>query len=143
MLRRAATYTDGSGLLRHALHANAAFSLLTGLALPAGAGPLPDLLGIHPAISMSAGAGVIVFALGVRAISLLHAIPDALPVVVMAADAGWVAGSIVVIALPGLGITITGTLLIAVVAEIVGGFAVVKAVALRRKRRFGHAAATG
>ena len=62
---------------------------------------------------------------------------------VMAADAGWVAGSIVVIVLPGLGITITGTLLIAVVEEIVGGFAVVKAVALRRKRRFGHAAATG
>jgi hypothetical protein len=143
MLRLTATYTDGSGLLRRALHANAAFSLLTGLALLAGAGPVADLLGLHPAISMPVGAGLIVFALSVRAISLLRAIPDVLPVLVIAGDAAWVAGSIVVIALPGLGITIAGTLLIAVVAEIVGGFAIAQALALRRKRRFAHAAATG
>lgn len=143
MLRRTAIATDGSGLLRHALHANAAFSLLSGLALLAGAGPLADLLGIHPSITMSAGAGLIVFALSVRSISLLPTIPDAWPVMVIAGDAAWVAGSITVIALPGLGITTAGTLLIAIVAVVVGGFAIVQALALRRKRRFGHVVATG
>ena len=127
-------------LLRRTLWGNAAFSVVSGAILAAFAGPFArmaaqgpvSLLGLDLAIVFELlGLGVIAFGALCAWIASRETLPVAWARVVFAGDVAWVAGSVLVLALPATW-TMAGFVGIVVVALIVADFAILEYLGLRR-----------
>jgi hypothetical protein len=115
------TLTQGRSLLRPALILDAAVTGLNGVAYLAAAGPLEDLLGLPASWLRTAGFVLVAFAL---LVALAARRPSASAVrAIVAVNAAWVAGSLV-LAIAGWGSPDTaGTMWIVLQALVVAGFA--------------------
>lgn len=127
--------TTKSYLLRRALQWNAAFSTLSGIIMLTAFGPLGQFMGVAlPALYIIIGAMLIVFAasLFLNARRTDINLTEAKISTVM--DVAWVVGSIIVLFWPGVGLTLEGKWAIAIVADIVGLFALLQWIGIRRLR---------
>lgn len=118
--------------LRNTLRLNAGTSLLGGLTATIAAGPIDRLLGTHSAGWVrTTGVGLTLFAIGVIAIggARIRRLARFTPRV-SAADATWVAASIVTIAVGWY--SATGAFVVGAVALMVAAFAIRQVVLLRR-----------
>ena len=127
-------------LLRRTLWGNAAFSIVSGAILAAFAGPFARMAALGPVSLMGLDLAIVFELLGVGVIAFgalcaWIASRETLPVgwarVVFAGDVAWVAGSILVLALPATW-TMAGFVGIVVVALIVADFAILEYLGLRR-----------
>ena len=119
-------------LLRYALRGNALFSMICGTTLLFAGQRLSAAFGIEPAwLLRVTGFTLVIFAAGLIMLSLRDAMNRTAAASVVLLDAGWVLGSAIILLLP-LALTATGWWTIAIVAEIVGMFAVLQFVGLRK-----------
>lgn len=127
----------GESLLHRALLANAGFSALAGLGLPIAAEPLEAMLGPGASESVLTGLGLALLAFAgvvwyfVRQPRLNLAVGT----LVLLLDDLWVIGSLVLLVGFGHLFTPLGRIVIAVVAVVVAGFAIVEYIGLRRAAR--------
>jgi len=135
------TNTHSGGLLRKALTANATFSAVSALAFIFGAGALAPLmfaesgplLGLVPSEHLfSTGLGLAPFAALVAFAALRVPQCENLVKVIIAMDIGWVVGSALLLAFAGSVFTTLGAAIIVDIALIVGLFAGLQALGLRR-----------
>ena len=127
--------TEPSPLLRVALTLDAAVTAVNGVAYLAAAGPIGDLLGLEPALLRGAGAFLLAFACVVALAARDARPPRTLVLAIVAANGLWAAGSLVV-AIAGWGDPSTvGTVWIALQAVVVGAFAELQLLGLRRRER--------
>ena len=120
--------------LRRALLGNAAFSTLCGVSLLIAAGPLDPLLGV-PALALRVvGLVLLPFAYGLWRNARQETVSRPEAWVAVALDAGWVLGSIALIAGELWALEAAGTWAVIGVAEIVGLCAVLQTVGLLRGR---------
>ena len=117
-----------AGSLRLALIANAAFSVVTGVALVVFAGPLAAGLlttgsvwpGVPaPIVAMALGLGLLGFAAVVALVGIHRPPPAAAVRAIIVADAGWVVTSAVALALLAEAMTASGRWTVGVVAIVV------------------------
>jgi len=108
-------------MLRTVLRANAGFSTVTGLAGLILGGPIAEMFGVDQVwLIRLLGAGLLFFAAGVFMISRTdRPILDAWSAQVSIADLGWVAGTVLVVALGWL--STTGAVVMGVIAVAVLG----------------------
>ena len=127
-------------LLRRTLKGNAAFSVISGAALVAFAGPFAaratrqpvTVAGLDLALVFEIlGVGVVLFGLLCGFIATRESLPAGLARIVFAADLAWVLGSAVALALPASWTTL-GIAGIVAVALIVADLAVLEYLGLRR-----------
>ena len=125
--------SNGSNLLRYALRGNALFSASSGAGFILAAGHLASLTGLQPPLIFTiAGIGLIGYAGPVWRLAASPAIPPAPAWAIILADAAWVAGSLALL-LSGIApLTVMGKWLIAILADIVGIFAVLQYIGLQR-----------
>ncbi|RBY76424.1 hypothetical protein DQ238_17185 [Geodermatophilus sp. TF02-6] len=124
------TTTAPAPLLRAALRLDAGVSGLNGAAYLLAAAPLADLLGLPPGWLRGTGVFLLVFAAAVWLVADRPAPPAVRTVV--AANALWSAGSVVVVA-AGLGSpTTVGAVWLVLQTVVVAAFAVLQAAGLRR-----------
>ena len=120
-------------LLRYSLRGNALFSTGCGLAALALAQPLAEALGIpDPRTLTSLGAQLLVFAALLVWLAPRAGIRPAFALAVIAADVLWVVGTIPVVYAGGL--TPAGNWTAIAIAEVVGLFAILQYLGLRRMR---------
>lgn len=132
--------TSSDRLLRRTLKGNAVFSVLSGAALVAFAGPFAALA-THQPVAVAGldlaivfellGAGVVLFGLLCGFIATRQTLPAGLARIVFAADLAWVLGSAVALALPASWTTL-GIAGIVGVALIVADLALLEYLGLRR-----------
>lgn len=127
-------------LLRRTLWGNAAFSVLSGAVLVAFAGPFAQaaahapvsVLGLDLAIVLELlGVGVVAFGALCAWVASRPELPQGLARFIFVADIGWVAASVLVLALPASWTT-AGIAAIVVVALIVADFVILEYLGLRR-----------
>lgn len=127
-------------LLRRTLWGNAAFSVISGAALAVFAGPFAraatdapvSVLGLDLAILFELlGVGVVAFGALCAWIASRPQLPQGLARFIFAADIAWVAGSVLVLALPASWTT-AGIAGIVVLAVIVADLAILEYLGLRR-----------
>jgi hypothetical protein len=118
--------------LRHALLADAVISGAAGLLMALGAGLLEGLLGVPAALLRYAGVVLIPFAVLVGYLGTRASFPPAAVWAVIAANALWVAGSIVLLASGWIAPTALGYAFIIVQALAVGIFGELQYAGLRR-----------
>jgi hypothetical protein len=122
-------------LLRRTLLGNAIFSTISGGLFVVGASPLATLIGLpSPIILTVMGLGVIGFAALLFRVTRLDSIPRSLAVTTLVADVLWVAASIVFLLTDWIPFTPEGKWVIAIVADIVGLFALLEFIGLRQMR---------
>lgn len=125
-------------LLRRSLQANAAFSAISGLLLVAAAQPIGRLIGFElPALYVALGLGLMGFALALFAIARRPVLRPMEARWASLLDLGWVVGSVGLLVLPDLAITLEGRWLIALVADTVALFALLQWLGLQRLTRAG------
>lgn len=121
---------EDTRLLRNALTANAAFSLLSGLVLTLFAGPLADWLGIPLWIAVVFGIGLIGFAISVYTIAR-NPKPGLVRQVIVS-DVAWVVGAgMLLVAFPDA-LSSEGRWALLVVTLVVADFALVQWLGLRK-----------
>lgn len=127
-------------LLRRTLWGNAVFSIVSGAVLAAFAGPFAtlaarepvSLLGLDLAIVFELlGVGVIAFGALCAWVATRETLPQAWARAIFAADLAWVAGSVLVLAVPATW-TMAGFIGIVAVALVVADIAVLEYLGLRR-----------
>jgi hypothetical protein len=127
-------------LLRRTLWGNAVFSIVSGAVLAAFAQPFADVAAHAPIAVMGLdlafvfellGLGVVGFGALCAWVASREMLPEGWARVIFAADLAWVAGSVLVLALPASWTT-AGIAGIAVVALIVADIAVLEYLGLRR-----------
>jgi hypothetical protein len=127
-------------LLRRTLWGNAAFSVVSGAGLAIFAGPFAQmaahapvsLMGLDLAIVFELlGVGVIAFGALCAWVASRETLPQAWARVIFAGDVAWVAGSVLVLALPATW-TVAGFVGIVAVALIVADLAILEYLGLRR-----------
>lgn len=127
-------------LLRRTLWGNAAFSVISGAGLAAFAGPFAraatdapvSVLGLDLALLFELlGVGVVAFGALCAWIASRPELPQGLARLIFAADLAWVAGSVLVLALPAAWTT-AGIAGIVVLALIVADLAILEYLGLRR-----------
>lgn len=127
-------------LLRRTLWGNAVFSIVSGAVLAAFAGPFAtlaarepvSLLGLDLAIVFELlGVGVIAFGALCAWVATRETLPQAWARAIFAADLAWVAGSVLVLAVPATW-TMAGFSGIVAVALVVADIAVLEYLGLRR-----------
>ncbi|HYF26518.1 MAG TPA: hypothetical protein VD931_12335 [Baekduia sp.] len=123
----------GTDLLRLALGVDAVVTGANGVAYLALAGPLGDLFHLPAGGLRAAGAFLIVFALGVGALARQAAPPRAAVRVVVLLNALWVVESLVLLAAGWGSPGTVGEVWIALQAVVVGAFAGLQALGLRRR----------
>jgi len=118
--------------LRAALRGNAAFSTLSGLAALVFAGPLAPWLGVPDAAPWlrALGVGLVAFAAGLVWLASREEVPSGTAWGVVAADLGWVLGTVPLVAADLL--SRPGDWLAVGIADFVLLFAVLQAVGIRR-----------
>ncbi len=120
-------------LLRRVLQANAAFSMVSGIALVAFARPLAALMGVGRFwILLAVGAVLLVFAVTLVVNSRRGQINENEVVQGIVSDGVWVAGS-TVIAFMGI-VSATGVWIVAGAGLVVCAFALLQGIGLRRHR---------
>ena len=130
-------------LLRRTLWGNAAFSVVSGAVLAIFAGPLaaaassakPSVMGLELALLFELlGVGVVAFGALCAWVASRPELPRTLAQAIFVADIAWVAGSVLVLALPAswTGAGIAG---VVVLALIVADVAILEYVGLRRLNR--------
>ena len=120
--------------LRNALGLDAVVTGANGLAYLAAGSVLDDVLGIPSGVLRVAGAFLLVFAVAVWAIRTPRTISKPLTYGVVAVNAVWAIGSIVVAVTGWHSPTLVGTIWIVAQAVVVAGFAELQVTALRRSR---------
>lgn len=137
MSTQSPSVSDATGrstsLLRRALQGNGLFSVLSGLVLLLGAGPLSTFLGITPALALSIS-GVILLLYGADLLYVARRDPPrrALAWAAVVLDVLWVVGSALVLWQGWLPLTTAGRWAVILVAEVVGLFAIAQFVGIRR-----------
>ena len=112
-------------LLRSALVANVAFSVISGTLMILGAGPLGRLLGFEePFLLAAIGGGLLIFAAGVLHNARRESVNRLEALATIVGDLAWVAGSVLVIVAGPL--STTGNWLVAIVADVVLVFALLQ-----------------
>ncbi len=135
-----ASTPDCSRLLRLALGGNAAFSTLSAVIFLAAAQPIASFLGFLPGKQVVfLGIQLGVFAAWLAWLSTRPAIPRWQVWLIIALDALWVAGSFPLLLASPPGLTVGGKWAIALVADVVGLFAILQFVGLRQLTRTRHA----
>jgi hypothetical protein len=119
-------------VLRLTLRVDAIVTGANGLAYLAAAGALDSVLGVPAGFLRGIGAFLIVFALGVWAISARPTVGRGAVVAVVAANAAWAATSVVFAVADWHTPTVGGTVWTLLQAVTVGGFAAAQLWALRR-----------
>lgn len=124
---------EGTGLLRRALLANAAFSVLSGITLVGGSAAWHQHLGLgSPWVLIVVGASLVVFAAGVLFVAGEPAARSRKVWVVTGMDLSWVVGSILLLGFEPLQMTPEGRLVVAVIASIVAALAAAQVLGLKR-----------
>ena len=113
-------------LLRFALYADAAATAATGLLMAGAAGMLAQVTGIPAAFSMPVGLGLIAFAAFVGWVGWRAQTSRPLAMLVIAVNALWVVGSIVVLVAALFPLTLLGTAFVLVQAVAVGALALLQ-----------------
>ncbi|MFC3965932.1 hypothetical protein [Nocardia jiangsuensis] len=122
----------GDRLLRLALRADAVVTGVNGLAYLALAGPIESLLGLDRGIGIPIGVFLTLYAVAVAAIGQLARIPAAAAAAVIAVNAAWAAASVVTLLAGALGVTAAGAVWAVLQALVVGAFAALQYLGLRR-----------
>ncbi|WP_067655381.1 hypothetical protein [Nocardia harenae] len=122
----------GDRLLRLALRADAAVTGVNGLAYLALAGPIESLLGLDRGLGIPIGVFLIVYAVAVAAVGQLARIPAAAAGAVIAVNAAWAVASVVALLAGALGVTAAGAVWAVLQALVVGAFAALQYLGLRR-----------
>ena len=121
-------------LLRTALLLDAAVTGVNGVGYLAGAGLLAPVLGLPTGWLYPAGAFLLAYAVAVAALGTRSRIARASAWLVVAVNTVWALDSLALVALGWGTPTVVGATWVVVQALVVGGFAVLQAVALRRSR---------
>lgn len=133
---------DSTRLLRRALNVNAWITTANAVAFLAGGYLLGPVFGLSPLVLWLFGAGLLAFAIHAGYVARKETISRSEAIYFVAADAGYVAASVVVLlAYPGL-LTGLGRLFFAAAADVVAILAVAEYAGLRRLTRL-PARATG
>ncbi len=135
-----ASTPDCSRLLRLALGGNAAFSTLSAVIFLVASQPIASFLGFLPTQQVFLlGVQLALFAVWLFSLSR-QSMPSLRQVwVIIALDMLWVVGSVLVLLLPPATLTSGGKWAIALVADVVGLFAILQFVGLRQLTRTMHA----
>lgn len=128
-----ATTLPSSTFLRRALMADAAVSGATGVLMLVAAGVLASLLGLPAELLRWAGIALIPFAAFVLYVARRETASRALTLAVVAMNALWAVGSIVLLLAPGIAPTAVGYVFVIGQAVAVALFAELQYVGLRRK----------
>jgi hypothetical protein len=126
---------DPSRLLRLALRANAGFSTVSGLVLAVAAPVLGPWLGIPPLGLAVVGLGLLPFAWLLFRNAARTPINEAEARLAVGADVAWVLGSVALVAVDPLGLTLAGRVAVVAIALCVADFALLQALGLGRLRR--------
>lgn len=127
--------TNRSHLLPRAMRANALFSTLSGISFLLAPGWLSRATGIEPAFVFTGlGVGLLVYALWLWLSTRGNVVSRRAALTAIAGDCLWVVASIVVLAGGFLSLTTAGKWGLAIVADLVGVFAVIQFLGLRRMR---------
>jgi hypothetical protein len=122
-----------TNFLKYAIRGNALFSATSGLALTFLAGGVSDLTSIQPPLAITiTGLILIGYAVWLWRLTTQDVIPSGLAWFVIALDAAWVIGSVLAILASWSPLTQTGKWLVAILADVVGLFAVLQFIGLRR-----------
>ena len=124
-----------SSFLRTVLFADAAASGATGLLLAAGAGPLSGLLGLPVALMQVAGVVLLPYAALVALLGRRASLPRGVLLAVIAVNAVWAIDSIALLFTPWVAPTALGYAFVIGQAVVVGAFAELQVMALRRAPR--------
>ncbi|WP_051026832.1 hypothetical protein [Nocardia higoensis] len=130
--RLSALLDSGDGLLRLSLRADALVTGVNGLAYLALSAPLESLLGLERGIALGIGAFLTVYAVVVTIVGLPARISTAAVRVVIGANAAWVVLSLTAVLAGVLGLTVAGALWAVLQAVVVGGFAALQYLGLRK-----------
>jgi hypothetical protein len=118
------------------MQANALFSTLSGAAFLLAPGWLSRTTGIEPAFAFTViGAGLLGYAIWLWLNSQGDGVSHRAAVTAIAADSMWVVASIIVLVSGLLPLTTAGIWGVAIIADVVGIFAIVQFLGLRRMRR--------
>lgn len=126
--------TDRTRFLRLALGLDAVVTGVNGLGYLAGATLLSDLLGPDAAPLRGIGAFLLVYALGVGLLAARETVNPAATMTVIALNTVWAIGSILAVVTGVIEFTTIGALWAVAQAMVVGLFAAVQLVGLRRLR---------
>jgi hypothetical protein len=124
--------STGNALLRFALKLDAVVTGANGVAYLAAAGLLDGPLGVPDGFLRGIGAFLVAYAAVVWLLATRPSIPRAGVEAVIAANATWAIGSVVMLALDWHSPTVGGGVWIALQALVVAGFAALQYVAARR-----------
>ncbi|MFC8044948.1 hypothetical protein [Nocardia sp. NPDC057353] len=122
----------GDRLLRLSLRADAVITGVNGLAYLALAGPLESLLGLDRPLGIAIGVFLTGYAVAVAAVGQLARIPAAAAGAVIAVNAAWAVASVLALVTGALGVTAVGAVWAVLQALVVGGFAALQYLGLRR-----------
>lgn len=129
-----------SRLLRLALRSNAVFSALSAIVFTVASGAIASFLGFLPTQQVFLlGVQLAVFAVWLTWLSTRAAVPRWQVWLIIALDVLWVAGSFQLVLASPSGLTVGGKWAIALVADVVGLFAILQFVGLRQLTRTRHA----
>lgn len=122
-------------LLRRALVGNVIFSAVSGTVLIVASGWLSDVTGLTPGwLPAAIGVGVLLWAVDVGWIARKEVLDLRQAKFVIAGDLAWVAVSYAVLIFGLVNLTTAGAWTVGILAEIVGLFAIVQYLGLRRLR---------
>ncbi len=126
---------DKSSLLRNTLKGNALFSVVSGAAFLLGAGALASLMGVDQPILLAVlGVGVIGFAFAVFYVANQTPLDSNKGRIILVMDILWVVGSVLLLIADPLSFTNEGKWAVLIIADIVGVFAILEYLGLRRLR---------
>jgi hypothetical protein len=120
--------------LRRAIQADALISGTMALLLTFGAGPLSPLLNLPEALLRETGLFLIGYAALVGWLGSRPSMPQALVIIVIAGNATWTLGSIVLLFSGAVTPNLLGEAFVAIQAIAVGAFAELQYIGLRRSR---------
>ncbi|MFF4411530.1 hypothetical protein ACFYY8_03315 [Streptosporangium sp. NPDC001559] len=121
-------------LLRLALRLDAVVTGVNGLAYLLLADPINDLLGLAVPLQRGVGVFLLVYGVAVWLLAVPRTVNRGAVAAVVALNAVWAVASVAELALGGLGTTTLGAVWVVAQALVVGGFAALQYVALRRER---------
>jgi hypothetical protein len=119
----------GQIALRHVIAANGWFSLVSGAIGVVAAAPIGDLMELLPSLLVVVGIALVGYGAALRAASRRRPFPRGVAWLATAGDLAWVAGAVVLVAIPGT-MSGNGKALVAALSVAVAGFAVVQLCAL-------------
>lgn len=128
--------TDGvtrSQLLQRALQGNALFSAMSGLGFLLAPGWLARITGVRPAAAFTVvGVGLVGYAAWLWLNTRKEPVPRSTALAAIVGDSLWVIASVIVLVSGMLPLTTAGKWGVALVADVVGVFAILQLIGLRR-----------